>query len=304
MNQQINNISSLGEISSAFDFHRQYIDINDQKIHYIEKGNGDPILFIHGCPTSSYLWRNIIPFVSNTHKAVAFDLIGMGGSNKPKKPYTFIDNYRVLEGFIDALGLKNITLVVHDWGAALGFEYARKNTENVKAIAFMEAVLPPIFPQVSYDAMGEEIGALFKSFRDPIEGVELLINQHMFIEKTLPDFILRPLDKVTWDQYKAPFLNQDDRTALLTWPKELPIAGEPKDNVVLMADIEAFMCSSQIPMLLLYSDPGILTPPELVPWYQENIKNLSIVHVGKGLHFIQEDEPILIGEAIAHWLVT
>lgn len=289
---------------SAFPFASRFIAVNGHNIHYVEQGSGQPVLFIHGCPTSSYLWRNIIPFVSSSQRAIAFDLIAMGQSDKPAQAQDFAANYLILEGLIELLQLDNVTLVLHDWGAALGFEYARNHPDQVKAIAFMEGVLPPMFPQPSYAAMGEEMGELFKAYRDPVQGVELLVNQHVFIEKTLPHFIQRPLAQQAWHKYRAPFINKADRTALLVWPKELPIAGEPASNVQLMANIEQFMGESEHPMLLIYANPGTLIPPQMLPWYQARIQNLTIAYAGQGTHFIQEDQPALIGQAIANWLAA
>jgi len=299
---QINQVHPEPVIPSEFRFESRYIEIAGNNIHYLEEGIGDPVLFIHGCPTSSYLWRNIIPFVSTSHRTVAFDLIGMGKSDKPEKKQDFSQNYMILEQFIQSLKLENITLVLHDWGAALGFEYARNHPNNVKAISFMEGVLPPKFPQSSFASMGAEVGDLFKAFRDPVQGQELLIKQNYFIENTLPCFVNRTLDEIAWENYRRPFLKEEERTALLVWPSELPIEGEPVRNIELMSKIELFMQNSKHPMLLLYSDPGTLIPPENVPWYQSRIKNLDTIFVGQGTHFIQEDEPALIGESISAWL--
>jgi haloalkane dehalogenase len=166
----------------------------------------------------------------------------------------------------------------------------------------MEGVLPPKFSVSSFASMGEEVGDLFKAFRDSIQGQELIIKQNVFIEQTLPCFVNRTLDEKTWGYYRSPFLKEEDRTALWVWPKELPIEGEPAENVELMTNIERFMQHSNHPMLLLYSSPGTLIPPESIPWYQSRINNLSITFVGQGTHFIQEDEPVLIGESISAWL--
>ncbi|MEH6650596.1 MAG: alpha/beta fold hydrolase [Motiliproteus sp.] len=173
-------------ISPDFPFESRFISVSGSNIHYVEQGTGDPVLLVHASPTSSYLWRNVIPYVSDNKRAVALDLIGMGKSDKPDISYTFGDHYDYMEGFIDRLQLKNITLVLHDWGAALGFEYARRHPENVNGIVFMEGLLPPAFPQPSFEAMGEALGAMFKSFKDLVEGPELIIKQNIFIEKTLP----------------------------------------------------------------------------------------------------------------------
>lgn len=290
------------EISAAFKFESKYLEIERRKIHYVEEGHGEVVLFIHGCPTSSYLWRNIIPFVANTHRAIAFDLIGMGKSDKPDELVNFQQNIVILEKFISALELEDISLVLHDWGAALGFEFARKQPNKVKSVCFMEGVLPPKFPEKSFDGMGVDIGDLFRAFKDPTQGKEMIIKQNFFIENTLPHFINRPLDEQTWEHYRKPFVKEKDRTALLTWPIELPIEGEPARNVELMADIELFMKSTTLPMLLLHCDPGTLITADMIPWFQNNITNLQTKYVGKGTHFIQEDEPVEVGQSISTWL--
>lgn len=297
-----NTENTTVEISAAFKFESKYLEIEGKKIHYIEEGHGEVVLFIHGCPTSSYLWRNIIPFVANTHRAIAFDLIGMGKSDKPNEPINFQQNIAILEQFISVLELEDISLVLHDWGAALGFELARKQPKKVKSICFMEGVLPPKFPEKSFDGMGVDIGDLFRTFKDPEKGKEMIIKQNFFIENTLPHFINRPLDEQTWEYYRKPFVKEKDRTALLTWPIELPIEGEPARNVELMADIELFMKSTTLPMLLLHCDPGTLFTADMIPWFQKNITNLQTKDVGKGTHFIQEDEPVAVGQSISTWL--
>lgn len=303
MNKNKDAMKEMVPITTAeFNFKSKYLDIEGRKIHYIEEGQGEAVLFIHGCPTSSYLWRNIIPFAASSHRAIAFDLIGMGKSDKPEEPVNFQQNLVILKQLISLLNLKNITLVLHDWGAALGFEYARTHPDIVKSICFIEGVLPPTFPQASFDDMGEDVGELFRAFKDPVLGYDMIVKENFFIEKTLPNFINRSLDKVTWAHYREPFLKEEHRSALLTWPRELPIEGEPSRNVKLMADIEQFMKSTTMPMLLLYCEPGTLITYESVCWYQANIINLKTQYVGQGTHFIQEDEPINIGQSLSNWL--
>ncbi len=278
------------------------VEVKGTKIHYVAQGTGDPVLFIHGNPTSSYLWRNVMPFVSDQGRAIAPDLIGMGRSGKPKNEYNYADHYEYLEAFIDALKLKNITFVVHDWGATLGFDYASRHPGWVKRIAFMEGVLPPIFPQPSFEAMGQEMGGMFRAFKDPLKGRELIIENHMFVEKILPNFVNRPLGPTAMAEYRSPYTDPASREPLLAWPREIPIAGEPKDVVARMNEIKKFMTTTRKPILLLYADPGVLVPPKLVPWYVKNIHRLETSFVGQGFHFIQEDNPAAIGRALSDWI--
>jgi haloalkane dehalogenase len=243
-----------------------------------------------------------MPYVAGQARAIALDLVGMGQSGKSGNGYRYGSHYDYLEAFIDALELKDITFVVHDWGATLGFDYARQHPGRVKRIAFMEGVLPPIFPQPSFEAMGEEMGEMFRAFKDPIKGRELVIDQHMFVEQMLPGFVNRPLGARAMEAYRKPYVHPVDREPLLVWPREIPIAGEPKDLVERMAAIKAFMTTTDTPMLLLYAEPGVLVSPQLVPWYTQNIPRIETAFIGQGLHFLQEDQPDAIGRALADWL--
>ena len=290
------------KISAAFTYQSKYIKINDLQMHYIDEGKGDPVIFIHGNPTSSYIWRNIIPYVTEQHRAIAMDLIGMGRSAKPDIDYTFSEHYQYVESFIKQLGLHNVTLVVHDWGAAIGFEFARRHPENVKGIAFMEGVLPPTFPQSSYETMGEDMGELFKMLRDPIKGKNMVINNNGFVEQLLPAFTNRTLGEAEMAVYRAPYKQKSSRKPMLVWPLEIPIAGQPADTTSAMEAIEQFMTHTELPVLMFYASPGAVLPPSVVPWYEKKIKNLETAYIGKGLHFIQEDQPEAVGRALKDWL--
>lgn len=289
-------------ISAAFPFESRYLDVLGSRMHYIDEGQGDPIIFIHGNPTSSYLWRNIIPYVKESHRAIAIDLIGMGKSDKPDIGYTFNDHYKYVEEFIDKQGLRNIIFVVHDWGATLGFEYARRHPELVKAIAFMEGVLPPTFPQPSFEAMGKEMGGLFRTLKDPVKGKEMVIDHNGFVEQLLPGFTNRTLGEAEMAVYRAPFIQPASRKPTLMWPLEIPIGGQPADTTAALQAIGEFMASTELPILLLYASPGAVVPPAAVPWYENKIKNLETVYIGAGIHFIQEDQPEAIGLALKEWL--
>ncbi len=289
-------------VTERSDWIGNHINVLDSHIHYVESGEGDPILFIHGNPTSSYLWRNVVPFLSGQGRTIAVDLVGMGRSGKPEIAYRYQDHYAYLTAFIDALNLTNLTLVTHDWGAALGFDYAAQHPDRVKRIAFMEGVLPPIFPQPSFEAMGEEMGGMFRAFKDPVKGRELIIDNHMFVEQVLPGFVNRPLGEVAMTEYRRPYLSPADREPLLAWPREIPIAGEPQDVVERMAAIKTFMQTTEKPVLLLHADPGVVVPLQVVPWYVANIQNIETTFLGQGLHFLQEDQPDAIGRAISDWV--
>lgn len=289
-------------IPADFPIPGKNLTVHGVRLHYVEAGSGRPVLFLHGNPTSSYLWRNVIPYVQPQARAIALDLVGMGGSGKPDIAYTFADHYRFVEGFIEALNLRDLTLVVHDWGAALGFEYARRHPDNVRGIAFMEGVLPPTFPQPSFEAMGEEMGGMFRAFKDAKKGVELVIDNHLFVEKVLPGFVNRTLGDTEMAAYRAPYVDKTARKPLLAWPRQVPIAGEPADVVQAIGRIGEFMQSTDKPLLLLYATPGVLVPPAAVAWYTQHLRNVETVFVGQGFHFIQEDQPEAIGRAVADWM--
>lgn len=281
---------------------RHEIAVLGSTMSYLEEGTGDAVVFLHGNPSSAYLWRNVMPHVAKSHRAIAPDLIGMGQSGKPDIAYTFADHARYLDAFIAGMRLTEITLVSHDWGAALAWDFARRHPDMVVRLAFMEGILPPAFPQPSYEAMGEEMGGMFRALRDPVQGYGMVMEGNMFVEGILPMMINRPLGEVAMEAYRAPYGTIDSRLPTWMWPREVPIDGAPASNVRLMQDIQAFMGETDMPVLLAYAEPGVLVPPAAVPFYVDLIGNLETAFIGQGLHFIQEDQPDAIGRAIADWL--
>ncbi|MHA1567728.1 MAG: haloalkane dehalogenase, partial [Alphaproteobacteria bacterium] len=244
-------------ISETLAIPQKSTEVLGSTMTYLELGEGsESVVFIHGNPTSSYLWRNVMPLVSDNARAIAIDLIGMGGSAKPDIAYTFADHFRYFEGFIEALNLGPVTLVGHDWGAAIAWEYARRNPDKVRRLAFMEGVLPPAFPLATFEAMGEEMGNLFRAFKDPVQGHKLIIEDNMFVEQLIPQLINRTLGEEARAAYLAPFAGAKDRDPVLVWPRELPIAGEPQSTLDTLTAIEAFMAETEMPVLLAYAAPG------------------------------------------------
>lgn len=289
-------------VSEELTIDRHEIAVLGSTMSYLEEGEGDAVVFLHGNPSSAYLWRNVIPHVSNTHRAIAPDLIGMGQSGQPDIAYTFADHARYLDAFIEEMGLTEITLVSHDWGAALAWDFARRHPDTVVRLAFMEGVLPPAFPQASYEAMGEEMGGLFRALRDPEQGHQMVMEGNMFVEGILPMMVNRPLGEAAMEAYRAPYGTVESRLPTWMWPREVPIGGTPEANVQLMNDIQTFMAETDMPVLLAYAEPGVLVPPQAVPFYTDLIQGLETAFIGQGLHFIQEDQPDAIGRAIADWL--
>lgn len=289
--------TSSKAISSQFNFTSQFIEVHGSKMHYIDEGEGDPVLFLHGNPTSSYLWRNIIPYLIPQARCIAPDLIGMGKSDKPALAYRFFDHVKYVEGFIEQMGLKNITLVIHDWGSGLGFHYAIRHQDNVKGIAFMEAILSPVrwaqFPK------GFKMG--FKMMRTPYLGWLMISGMNFFVEKILPQAIVRKLTKEEMDYYRAPYPNPASRRPVRQWPREIPIEGRPADVHDAVTAYNQKLQEWNVPKILFYAHPGGLITKKQLNWCKENLQNLKTVDIGKGLHFIQEDNPHQIGEELVKW---
>lgn len=288
------------EISSETRYDTQFIEVNGSRIAYVEAGTGDPILFLHGNPTSKYLWRNIMPWMEMHGRVIAPDLIGMGESDKPDIGYTFAEHSDYLTGFIEALGLENITLVIHDWGSGLGLDYAANHPANVKAIAMMEAVIAPAMP-TTFDAMPPAMAEFFRTMRTDGMGEELILNQNMFVEQVLPSSVIRELSDVEMAHYRAPYGDPASRLPTLVWPRQIPIDGEPTDVIERVTAYNEWLSASALPKLHVYVSPGAINPPEVVDYLSQTLTNYESVYVGQGLHFIQEDHPEAIGRAIGDW---
>ena len=284
-------------ISSDFPFKSNYIDIHGSNIHYIDEGEGDPVLFLHGNPTSSYLWRNIIPHLTSSARCIAPDLIGMGKSDKPDIEYRFVDHSKYVEGFIDKMGLKNITLVIHDWGSALGFHYATRHENNIKGIAFMEAIIKP----ATWEEFPKDFKMGFKLFRTPLIGWLMIAGMNIFVEQILPKAMVRTLTEKEKNYYREPFKRISYRTPLWRWPNEIPIDGHPADTSEIVQNYNKKLQESDHPKILFYAHPGGLISSTVVEWCQQNLKNLRTIDIGEGIHYLQEDNPHLIGSELAAW---
>ena len=289
------------EISAELPYETQFVEVNGAQMAYVEAGEGDPILFLHGNPTSKYLWRNVMPWLEGQGRVIAPDLIGMGESDKPEIGYTFAEHSAYVDGFIEALALENITLVIHDWGSGLGFDYARRNPDNVKGIAFMEAVVAPAMP-TTFETMPPSLAEFFQTMRTEGIGEELILNQNMFVEQVLPGAVARGLTEAEMKHYRAPYPDPASRTPTLVWPRQVPIDGEPAAVVERVDAYNAWLMTSDLPKLHVYVSPGALNPPEVVAFLAQQMPNYESVYVGQGLHFIQEDHPEAIGRAISDWV--
>lgn len=285
-------------ISAAFPYQSKYLEVYGSKIHYIEEGEGDPILFLHGNPTCNYLWRNIIPYLKNQGRCIAPDLIGMGRSDKPDLQYGFKDTYKYAEAFIEKMGLKNVTLVLHDWGSGIGFNYANLHRDNIKAIAFMEAMYDA---PTMYD-MPFQVRTAIKMVRNPLFGKLIVQRANIFIKKMLPDMIVRDLTEEEKAFYGSPYPTKKSRKPLLAWPQDVPFAdGKPTDVTAAVGSWSKWLAESEIPKLCFYVTPGVAIKEKDVKVIRETFKNTEMIHLGEGLHFIQEDYPHEIGEGLSEW---
>jgi haloalkane dehalogenase len=288
-------------ISAEFPYKSQFINILESNIHYIdinkENNSETTFLFIHGNPTSSYLWRNIIPYVSPLGRTVALDLIGMGKSGKPKIEYTFQDHIEYLNKFIKKLELKNIVLIIHDWGGALGFNYAKNHSKNVKGIVFMETFAKPM----EWNDLNFMARWIFKIFRHPIKGQKWNGKYNVFLRFILQASMIRKLSKQEKQTYLEPFKTIESRKPIVKFPQELPFKYEGTLNEKIAIEYFEWLKKSTIPKLLLYANPGVQIQEKQLKFYKNNLKELTTAFIGKGKHYIQEDQPENIGEAIEQW---
>ena len=288
-------------ISAEMPYTKQFASVNGKQIAYLDEGEGEPIILLHGNPTSSYMWRNVVPELTASGRVIVPDLIGQGDSEKlpasegPDR-YSFQVAYDYLVGLFDVIGLENnLTLVIHDWGSGLGFHFACNNPERVRGIAYMEAIVAPM----EWENWPEGARGIFQGFRSE-KGEDLVLNRNMFIEGVLPSAVLRGLTEEEMAHYRAPFSTPDDRQPTLNWPRQIPISGEPPHMVELVAEYGRFMEGSDLPKLFINAEPGsILTGPQRE--YCRGWPNQQEVTVA-GAHFIQEDSPVEIGQAVANWL--
>ena len=285
-------------IPSDDPYERRRIRVLDSEMASVDTGAGDPIVFLHGNPTSSYLWRNVIPHVAGQGRCLAPDLIGMGESGKARGgSYRFADHARYLDAWFDAVGVgRHVTLVVHDWGSALGFHWAARHPERVSGLVYMEAIVRPLgWPEWPDNARG-----IFQAMRSPA-GESLILDKNVFVERILPASVIRPLGEAEMVAYRRPWLEPgESRRPMLTWPREIPIDGQPPDVVAVVEAYGRWLAASPVPKLFVNADPGSI----LVGAQRELCRtwpNQREVTVA-GRHFLQEDSPAEIGAAIARFL--
>jgi haloalkane dehalogenase len=287
-------------ISTEERYSKKKATVHGLNMAYIDEGEGDPIVFLHGNPTSSYLWRNVMPHLEGKGRLIAPDLIGMGDSDKlpdsgPDR-YRFVEHAHYLDALLEQIGVKeNVTLVIHDWGSALGFYWAHRHQAAMKGIAYMEGIVTP----VSWEQWPDAAAAIFKGFRSP-EGETMILEQNLFIEAVLPGSVLRGLTPAEMEVYRRPFLEAgEDRRPTLTWPRQIPLGGEPEDVCAIVAAYAAWLAASPVPKLFINADPGAILTGEQREFCRSWPNQTEVTVAGS--HFIQEDSPDEIGVAIAEW---
>ena len=280
---------------------KKFIKINNKKMAYAEMGVGDPIIFQHGNPTSSYLWRNIMPHLKDMGRCIAVDLIGMGDSEKLENSnansYLYEEQRDYLFDVWNKLGIKdNVTMILHDWGSVLGFDWVYQNPDSIKGIAYMEAIVKPI----TWSDWPEGARGIFKGFRSE-SGESLILEKNMFIEAILPNSIIRKLKTDEMEMYRKPYSKQgEDRRPMLSWPREIPIEGSPENVVKIVSKYSEWLKKSSLKKLFINADPGSILVGKQREFCRtwDNQEEVTV----KGRHFLQEDSPNEIGVAIKNWM--
>lgn len=287
-------------ISAAFPYSSHYQEVLASSIHYVDEGDPEAkhtFLLLHGNPTSSYLWRNIIPYVAAHGRAIAPDLIGMGKSGKPDIDYTLEDHIQYIDAFIDKLQLNNIILVIQDWGSGIGFHYARRNPDKVSGIVFLEAIIRPI--EWSDANIIEKL--IFKRFRHPKKGYKMIVEKNFFVEKFIPMMAGRKLTKEEMDHYRAPYLKKEDRKPVRVWPTQISIGGDPEFSTKVIRSYYEYNPTTTIPKLMFHVKPGMIIKKQEAEEIKRTWQNLETIFLGKGKHYIQEQYPHEIGAGISDW---
>ena len=285
---------------SATEHPKQTITVKGKTMSYVEMGEGDPIVFQHGNPTSSYLWRNVMPHLQDQGRCIAIDLIGMGDSDKLEDSgpdrYTLLEHGEYFDGALEALGVRDrVTFVIHDWGSALGFDWANRHRQAVMGIAYMEAIVRPM----TWDQWPEAARGMFQGLRSPA-GEDMILEKNVFVERVLPGSVLRELSEEEMEVYRRPFKNPgEDRRPTLTWPRQIPIEGEPPEVVELVQSYADWLSQCDVPKLFINAEPGAILIGKQRDFCRSwpNQKEVTV----PGNHFLQEDSPDEIAQAIAQW---
>jgi len=270
----------------------------DSSIHWVEAGEGKPIVFFHGNPTSSFLWRKVFSRWSGQGRLLAVDLIGFGESGKPDIEYTLADHQRYVDAWLDSLDLHDVTFVLHDYGATFGLSWARRHPERVRAVALLEPIIRPI--------PSHQVARAFIELRaqvlQPGVGERIILEENKWITGLLPGNVLAGLTDEEKQVYAAPFPTARSRKPILVFPRALPVDGKPDATIALLDQNAEWLASSNVPKILLTFEPGFLLPPDVLDWSRNTIRNLKIQALGAGNHYVPEDQPEAIAQAIQGWL--
>jgi haloalkane dehalogenase len=287
----------MGLASAGDRYERRRVRVLDTDMAFVDAGRGKPVVFLHGNPTSSFLWRNVMPHVEGAARCLAPDLVGMGQSGaSPAGAYRFVDHARYLDAWFDAMALRDVTLVVHDWGSALGFHWARRHPDRVSGLVYMEAIVRPLL----WAEWPENARKIFQGMRSPA-GEDFVLHKNVFVERILPASVMRTLTDAEMEVYRAPYREAgESRRPTLQWPREIPVEGEPADVVAIVEAYGRWLAQSPVPKLFVNAEPGSI----LVGAQREFCRTWPNQHevTVKGLHFVQEDSPVEIGRAIHSFL--
>lgn len=287
-------------ISAEFPYTYRYANVNGDNMAYIEAGNpdGPVVVLVHGNPTSAYLWRNVIPHLDQDSRIIAVDLVGMGQSAKPDIDYRLSDHAAYFQGFMETMGLTDVVLVLHDWGGGVGLDYAAKNPQNIRGIAHFEAALKPM----SLSDADFATRFLFGRLRDPEAGHRIIAEDNYFVEKMLPMMSGRDLTEQEMAAYRAPYPDVESRKPVRQWPLEIPLDGEPADNTKRMGDNYDWLVNSDVPVLMLYAEPGMIWTKKTRPQLTNDMPRMKVVSIGSGMHYLQEVQPTKIGQELSEWI--
>lgn len=266
----------------------------DSHLHHVESGEGDPIVFLHGNPTSSFLWRHVFRGLEGRGRRLAVDLIGFGDSGKPAIEYSLHDHQRYLDAWFDAHELREVTLVLQDYGALFGLSWAARHPDRVAAVLLAEPVLRPI----EAAELPEQFVRTRALIRVPGEGERFVLDENRFLGELFPGFFVRPLSDEAIAEYQRPFPTPDSRRPVLYFPRNLPVDGEPRSTVEYLDSVVPWLRTSPVPKTLLTFEPGFLLTPTILEWARATIRDLEVTAAGKGIHFVQEEEPEAIAAAV------
>lgn len=291
--------------SAKFPYEFKSIEINGHNIAYVDEGEGDPVLFIHGAPTSSYLWRNIMPWLEDKARVISIDLLGFGQSDKPDVEYGYFLHVEYVRKFIEQLNLKNVTLVLHDWGFNYGMEYAVDHEENIKGICFAEALMAPRYPIVDeekYEAQRPGTLRMYKIMQSRL-GEEIVLEHNLFLECVVIEHIYRRINQEAFQYWREPLMDPICRKANLQMPRDVPINGQPAEVCASYDKYNSWFVNEEktVPTLGVYATPGAVMIESDVEWQQENIENHETLWIGPGIHFLQEENPEAWGRHLRDW---